>query len=280
MARYRTGFISDVHLGTRGCDARALLQFLKNNEFETLYLVGDIVDVWALRRSIYWPQEHNDVIQKLLRKGRAGTRLVYIPGNHDEFVCNFFGAFGSVAIEKSAIHVTRDGRRILVIHGHELDVVVQGMGWLAHLGDVGYGMLMRLNRLIDVFRRMFGWPHWSLSAYVKREVKNVVNFIGNFEREVARYARHVGVDGVLCGHIHTAAHRVLDGFDYYNTGDWVESRTAIVEHPDGKLEVVRHPHAAPVPERIDCGPGMSPTRDMDAMETSLRRGKPTTCLST
>ncbi len=208
MARYRTGFISDVHLGTRGCDARALLQFLKDNEFETLYLVGDIVDVWALRRSIYWPQEHNDVIQKLLRKGRAGTRL------------------------------------------------------------------------IDLFRRMFGWPHWSLSAYVKREVKNVVNFIGNFEREVARYARHSGVDGVLCGHIHTAGHRTIDGFDYYNTGDWVESRTAIVEHPNGKLEVVRHPHVAPAPTPVNRGPGMSQIRDIGAIGPSPRRDKPTTCLST
>jgi len=242
VIRYRTGFISDVHLGTRGSDASSLLGFLKENEFETLYLVGDIIDVWALRRGIYWPQEHNDVVQKLLRKARKGTRLIYIPGNHDEFVNHFLGTFGNIAIQKNAIHHTADGRRILVMHGHELDAVVQGMGWLAHLGDVGYKTLMELNRVVDVARRLFGWPYWSLSAYVKRQVKNVVSFIGDFEREVVRYARRYDVDGVLCGHIHTADESEIGGFTYYNSGDWVESRTAIVEHFDGRLELLRYLH--------------------------------------
>lgn len=254
MARYRTGFISDVHLGTRGSDALSLLHFLKVNEFETLYLVGDIIDVWALRRAIYWPQEHNDVIQKLLRKGRKGTRLIYIPGNHDEFVRHFFGSFGSVTIQKSAIHRTADGRRLLVIHGHELDVVVQGMGWLAHLGDIGYKILMRLNGTVDAVRRLLGWPHWSLSAYVKREVKNVVSFIGNFEEEVVRYARRYSVDGVLCGHIHTAAARNIRGLAYYNSGDWVESRTAIVEHFDGRMQLIRDPYSGATAAAGDLPP--------------------------
>ncbi|MCC6355667.1 MAG: UDP-2,3-diacylglucosamine diphosphatase [Verrucomicrobiae bacterium] len=244
MAHYRAGFISDVHLGTRGSDAVALLRFLKDHEFETLYLVGDIIDVWALRRGIFWPQEHNDVIQKLLRKGRKGTRLIYIPGNHDEFVRYFFGAFGSVTIQKSAIHRAADGRRILVMHGHELDVVVQGMGWLAHLGDIGYKLLMEMNWVVNAARALLGRPHWSLSAYVKREVKNVVSFIGKFEEEVARYARRYSVDAVLCGHIHTAAERQVGGITYLNCGDWVESRTAIVEHFDGTMELLRDLHLA------------------------------------
>ncbi len=242
MASYRTGFISDVHLGTRGSDAEALLGFLRENEFETLYLVGDIIDVWSLRRGIYWPQEHNDVLQKLLRKGRKGTRLIYIPGNHDEFVRHFFGAFGSVTIQKSAIHRGADGRRVLVIHGHELDVVVQSMGWLAHLGDIGYKLLMEVNRVVHAARNLLGRPHWSLSAYVKREVKNVVSFIGKFEQEVVRYARRYSVDGVLCGHIHTASEREIEGIAYYNCGDWVESRTAVVEHFDGTMELLRDLH--------------------------------------
>ena len=243
MNYYRTGWISDVHLGTKGSKAEELLVFLRDTEFETLYLVGDLIDIWALRRGIYWPQEHNDVIQKLLRKGRKGTEIIYIIGNHDEFLGSFHGHYASVELRKNAIHTTADGRKILVIHGHELDTVVQNLGWLAHLGDIGYVLLMRCNGVANFFRRLFGLGHWSLSAYVKAEVKNVVSFIGQFEESVVRFARDHGVDAVLCGHIHTAAVREIEGITYYNCGDWVESRTALVEHFDGRIELLKFPTA-------------------------------------
>ncbi len=241
MANYRTGWISDVHLGTRGCQAGQLLDFLRDHEFETLYVVGDFIDIWALRRARYWPQEHSDVIQKLLRKGRKGSEIIYIIGNHDEFLAGFFGNFASVTLQKNAIHTTADGRRILVIHGHELDTVVQNLGWLAHVGDLGYKALMRLNGVVNFVRRRFGLGYWSLSKYVKAEVKNVVSFIGQFEESVVRYAADHKVDAVLCGHIHTAAAHDVQGVPYYNTGDWVESCTAIVEHYDGRMELIHHP---------------------------------------
>ncbi len=237
---YRTGWISDVHLGTRGCQAEALLDFLKDAEFETLYLVGDLIDIWALRRGIYWPQAHNDVIQKLLRKARKGTETIYIIGNHDEFLSRFFGMYGGIAIQKNAIHLCADGKKMLVMHGHELDTVVQNLGWLAHVGDIGYSILMRFNGLVNFVRRLFGKGHWSLSAYVKAEVKNVVSFIGQFEEAVVKYARDFDVDAVLCGHIHTAAVRDIEGVSYFNTGDWVESCTAMVEHYDGRIELLKH----------------------------------------
>ncbi|MFZ9919998.1 MAG: UDP-2,3-diacylglucosamine diphosphatase [Terrimicrobiaceae bacterium] len=238
MKHYRTGWISDVHLGTKGSKAAALIDFLRDTEFETLYLVGDLIDIWALRRGIYWPQDHNDVIQKLLRKGRKGTEIIYIPGNHDEFLSSFHGHYASVEIRKNAIHTTADGRKILVIHGHELDTVVQNLGWLAHVGDIGYVLLMRCNGLVNFLRRLLGLGHWSLSAYVKAEVKNVVSFIGKFEESIVRFARDHGVDAVLCGHIHTAAIREIEGTTYYNCGDWVESLTAMVEHYDGRIELL------------------------------------------
>ncbi len=233
---YRTGWISDVHLGTKGSKASELLAFLRDTEFETLYLVGDLIDIWALRRGIYWPQEHNDVVQKLLRKGRKGTEIIYITGNHDEFLERFHGNYGGVSIQKNAVHLCADGRRMLVMHGHELDTVVQNLGWLAHLGDVGYTFLMRCNGAVNLVRRLAGLGHWSLSAYVKAEVKNVVSFIGQFEEAVVRYARDFDVDCVLCGHIHTPSERQIGQVTYFNTGDWVESCTAIVERYDGTIE--------------------------------------------
>jgi len=247
MKYYRTGWISDVHLGSRGSQAAALLEFLKETEFETLYLVGDLIDIWALRRGIFWPQEHNDVIQKILRKGRKGTEIIYVPGNHDEFLSGFLGSYASVTLQKNAIHLTADGRRILVMHGHELDTVVQNLGWLAHVGDIGYTVLLRCNGLVNFVRRATGLQPWSLSAYAKAKVKNVVNFIGQFEEAVVRYARDYDVDGVLCGHIHTAAVRTVGGTEYYNTGDWVESCSAIVEHYDGRLELIHPVMEQPAP---------------------------------
>lgn len=244
MPMHRAGWISDVHLGTRGSQAGALLEFLRDHEFETLYLVGDLLDIWSLRRRRYWPQEHNDVIQKLLRKARKGTRLVYIPGNHDEFVAEFPGEFGNVEIVPQAVHVTADGRRILVMHGHELDTVVQNMGWLAHIGDIGYQLLLHLNRPVHWVRNHLGLAPWSLSAYVKSRVKNAVNFIGDFEQAIVRYAGDRGTDAVLCGHIHTPAMRMIGNTAYYNCGDWVESCTALLEDGAGNITMWRRGEGA------------------------------------
>ncbi len=237
MNYHRTGWISDVHLGTKGSNADALLDFLRENNFETLYVVGDLIDIWALRRGIYWPQEHNDVIQKILRKARNGTRVIYIPGNHDEFLLNHLGAYGAVTIQKHAFHVTADGRRILIMHGHELDTVVQNVKWLAFVGDVGYQFLLSLNPLINFVRRRFGFGYWSLSAYAKKRVKDAVSFIGKFEAAVAKYAEKYSVDAVLCGHIHSASIRKFGEVTYYNAGDWVESCSALVERADGSIEI-------------------------------------------
>jgi len=241
--RHRTAWISDTHLGTRGCNATALLNFLRENEFDTLYVVGDLIDIWSLRRARYWPQLHNDVIQKILRKARKGTRVVYIPGNHDELVTDFCGTYGNIEIHPRAIHTTATGERILIIHGHELDVVVSGSGrmkWLAFAGDVSYQFLLSLNPLINFVRRRFGLGYWSLSAYAKQRVKDAVSFIGKFEAAVAHYAERYNVDAVLCGHIHSAAIREFGNVMYYNCGDWVESCTALVEGEDGMLSLVNY----------------------------------------
>lgn len=238
MKHYRTAWISDVHLGTKECAAEALMEFLRQNEFETLYIVGDLIDIWQLRRGIYWPQAHNDVIQKLLRAGRKGARVVYIPGNHDEFVGGFQGHYGAVEIAPRAIHKTADGRKLLVMHGHELDTVVQNVKWLAYLGDIGYQTLLKLNAPVNWARRHLGLGYWSLSAAVKRNVKNAVSFIGEFEKAIVRYSRMEGVSGVVCGHIHSPMIREIGGVGYYNCGDWVESCSALVEHPDGRIELL------------------------------------------
>ncbi len=244
MKKFRTGWISDLHLGTRGCNAEAVLQFLRNYEFETLYIVGDLLDIWSLRRSRYWPQSHNDVVQKILRKGRKGTRIIYIPGNHDELLREHTGEYGSLSIKRRALHQTADGRKLLIIHGDELDTVIQNVKWLAYIGDVGYQSLLRLNRPVNFLRRRLGLGYWSLSAYVKRGVKNAVAFIGAFEQAVVRYANQYQVDGVLCGHIHWAALREIDGVCYYNCGDFVESCTALVENFDGSMELLTGLYAA------------------------------------
>lgn len=238
MNHYRTGWISDVHLGSRGSQAEALLLWLRDHEFETLYVVGDLIDVWQLQRTIYWPQSHNDVIQKLLRAGRKGTRVVYIPGNHDEFVSGFHGNFGAVEILPRAIHTCADGRRLLVIHGHELDTVVQNHKWLAYVGDVGYQLLLKLNTPVNAMRRWLGFGYWSLSAYVKKSVKNAVNFIGEFEKAIVHFASTDAVDGVVCGHIHAPVIKLIGTTGYYNSGDWVESLSALVEHSDGRIELL------------------------------------------
>ena len=243
--RVRTAWISDVHLGTRSSNAGALLDFIRDYEVETLYVVGDLIDVWQMRRGVYWPQQHNDVIQKILRKARKGTRIIYIPGNHDEFVAGFYGDYGNITIQKHAIHTTANGRRILVMHGHELDTVVQNVRWLAFAGDLGYQFLLSLNPLINFVRRRCGCGYWSLSAYVKKRVKDAVSFIGQFEKAIVRYAEDYEVDAVLCGHIHSAAIRQFGDITYYNCGDWVETCSALVEDETGAIELVNyHPFSA------------------------------------
>ncbi len=237
--RVRTVWVSDIHLGTPACQAQALLHFLRHVDCETLYLVGDIIDGWQLKRSWYWPQAHNDVVQKLLRKARKGTRVVYIPGNHDEFGRHYLGhSFGGIEVVEECIHTLADGRRLLVLHGDRFDGVVQCARWLAHLGDTAYGFTMRLNRHLNSLRARAGLPYWSLSQYLKLKVKRAVAYIDDFEVAVARHARGLGVQGVVCGHIHHAEMRLVDGVLYCNDGDWVESLTALVEHPDGQLAIV------------------------------------------
>lgn len=236
---YRSLFISDLHLGTKGAQADALMEFLRTHEAETLYLVGDIIDGWRLRSSWYWPQSHNNVVQKLLRKVRKGARIVYVPGNHDEFLREFCGlSFGGIEIADTAIHEAADGRRYLVIHGDAFDMVIRHAKWLAFLGDWAYEIALALSTRINIVRRRLGFTYWSLSAWAKARVKNAVNFIGRFEETLAAEARRHNVDGVICGHIHSAVMRDFDGFTYINTGDWVESCTAIVEHHDGRMEIV------------------------------------------
>jgi UDP-2,3-diacylglucosamine pyrophosphatase LpxH len=238
---YRTIWISDVHLGTRGCQAEFLLDFLKYNHAETYYLVGDIFDGWRMKKSWYWTQAHNDVIQKLLRKARKGAQIIYIPGNHDEALRDFSASalqFGGIALQDEAIHVTADGKRLLVIHGDAFDGVVKYAKWLALLGDWAYTAMLGCNLVFNRIRRRLGYGYWSLSAYLKGKVKNAVEFIGDYERTVAEEARRRGVDGIVCGHIHKAEMRMIDGILYCNDGDWVESCTALVEHLDGRLEII------------------------------------------
>ena len=237
---FRALFISDVHLGTRGCQAELLLDFMRFHDAEIIYLVGDIVDGWRLRRAWYWSQAHNDVVQKLLRKGRKGARIIYLPGNHDEFLRDYLGThFGGVEVVDTAIHETADGRRFLVIHGDQFDVVVRHAKWLAFFGDWAYVTALNVNTVLNRIRRTLGFDYWSLSAWAKLRVKNAVNFIGAFEQALTGEARRQGVDGVICGHIHHAVMHDRFGIDYVNTGDWVESCTAVAEHHDGRFELIR-----------------------------------------
>jgi UDP-2,3-diacylglucosamine pyrophosphatase LpxH len=232
-------FVSDLHLGTRSAKAAELLEFLKHCEADVIYLVGDIIDLWKVRRGPHWPQPHNDVLQKLLRKVRKGVRLVLIPGNHDEGLRDYVGLrFGGVEIHRDIVHVTAKGRRYMVMHGDEFDVVVRGARWLALLGDHGYEFALWLNNPLNWLRRHLGLGYWSLSAYLKYRVKRAVQFIGTFEEAVATEAHRRDVDGIICGHIHHAADRVFAGVHYVNCGDWVESCTAVVETHAGELQVV------------------------------------------
>lgn len=239
--RYRAIWISDIHLGTRGCRADLLLDFLRRTESERLYLVGDILDGWRLRRSWYWwGQAHNDVVQKLLRKARKGTKVVLIPGNHDELLRDYVGwRFGGVQVLREAVHRCADGRKLLVTHGDDYDAVVQLAPLVARLGSWAYDAALALNTLVAAARRRLGYPYWSFSAYLKRRVKNAVQFICRYEEALAGEARRRGLDGVVCGHIHHPEIREIGGVLYCNDGDWVESCSALVETESGELKLVR-----------------------------------------
>ncbi|QWF69566.1 UDP-2,3-diacylglucosamine diphosphatase [Methylomonas paludis] len=252
---YRTIWISDLHIGSTQCQADTLLDFLKHNNSDKLYLVGDIIDFWALSKKMYWPANHNTIIQKILRKARQGTQIIYIPGNHDENVRDYDNyIFGDIVVKKSDIHTTLQGKRFLIVHGDEYDTIAKHHKWIAKLGSVGYDWLIEINRVIRIFRSWFGLrSNFSLAAYVKFKVKNVVQFISDYEISIVHSLKNANVDGVICGHIHHAEIKNIEDFLYVNTGDFVESCTAIVEHQDGSLELIKWQKceqallAAPIP---------------------------------
>jgi UDP-2,3-diacylglucosamine pyrophosphatase LpxH len=238
---YRTVFISDVHLGSRGCRADALGDFLKSMTCEHLFLVGDIVDGWRIARGGYWDEASDRVVRRVLKMARHGTAVTYIPGNHDEVLRRWIPPMNEVAgirFERQSVHVTADGRRLLILHGDEFDGVIRYANFLAHVGDWGYDLALWANRWLNVVRRKMGYPYWSLSRWLKSNVKEAVKTMDRFEQQVAIEARSLGMDGVVCGHIHKAERREVDGILYLNCGDWVESCTALVERHDGTLEIV------------------------------------------
>ncbi len=237
--KYRTVWISDIHLGTRGCNAAMLVDFLRSVDCKTLYLVGDIVDGWRLRKGWYWPDEHNEVVRRVLKMAHRGTRVVLIAGNHDEMLRDYAGmSFGGVEIALEAVHTTATGKKLLVIHGDSFDGIVLYARWLAFLGDAAYGLLLRANIVLNAVRRRLKMPYWSLSAYLKKRVKNAVQYISSYEDAIAHEAISRGMDGVVCGHIHCAEIREFDGITYYNDGDWVESCTALAEDADGVISLI------------------------------------------
>ena len=236
---HRTIFISDTHLGTPGCQAGMLLDFLENNQADTIYLVGDILDAWRLKRGWFWPQSHNDVLQKLLACAHDGTAIYYIPGNHDEGLRGYLGThFGGVEVMETATHVTASGRRLLVTHGDQFDSIVVNAKWLAHVGDRAYEFALWLNTWLNRLKRLWGGQSWSLSNWAKQQVKQAVSFISEYERVLTDEARRKGFDGIVCGHIHSASIRKMGELDYINTGDWVESCTAVVEDIYGNLRLI------------------------------------------
>lgn len=255
MPQVRSVFLSDIHLGTRACQAEPLLDFLREHPAEHLYLVGDIVDFWAMSRGIHWTPAQNTVVQKILKRARHGERVMLIPGNHDEALREYPETeFGNIEIQNEWVHVTADGRRLLLVHGDEFDQVTRYHRWVAVLGDMAYNGLVRVNGLLSWLRRRLGRPgYWSLAGYAKRKVKTALQFILDFEDNVARAVRARGLDGVVCGHIHAAALREVGGVLYINCGDWVDSCTAIVEHGDGRLELIewgKSAQAAPAVRRL------------------------------
>lgn len=240
----RSIFLSDIHLGTRGCQADCLLDFLREHDSEHLYLVGDIIDFWSMKRSIQWTPTQNTVVQKVLRRARHGEKVIFIPGNHDEALREYDNTlFGDILIANEWVHTTADGRRFLLVHGDAFDQVTRYHRWVAVLGDIAYDFLVRVNAWLSLLRRTLRMSgYWSLAGYAKRKIKTAVNFIYDFEDSVIHAVRERGLDGVICGHIHSAALKEVDGLVYINCGDWVDSCTAIVEHFDGRLVLVEWGH--------------------------------------
>jgi UDP-2,3-diacylglucosamine pyrophosphatase LpxH len=239
--RLRSIFLSDVHLGSKDCRAQELLDFLAGIETDYLFLVGDIVDFWSLRRTFHWPQEHNDVLRTFLAMAKEGTKVIYVPGNHDEDIRDFCGSqFGNLTIRRKYVHSTADGREFLVMHGDEFDTAVKCSRWLARFGAAAYEFMMRINRGVNLCRRALGMPYWSLATYLKLRLANAVRYVQAFETAAAQAARSRNLDGIICGHIHRARVREIDGVLYCNDGDWVESCTALVESQDGQLLLWQH----------------------------------------
>lgn len=239
LLKYRTIFISDFHLGSKGCQSSMLLDFLRNTRSDYLYLVGDIIDGWRLKNKWFWPQEHNDVVQKILRKARHGTKVYYVSGNHDELVRKFVPInLGEVNIVNEVIHITADNKKLLILHGDKFDAIIRVAPWLAHLGDYAYDFALWINVTLNKIRKTLGYKYWSLSKFLKLKVKKAVSYINRYEEVVANYAFKKNMNGVVCGHIHHASDRIIGDVHYYNDGDWVENCSALVEHFDGKLELI------------------------------------------
>lgn len=239
LLKYRTIFISDFHLGSKGCQSSMLLDFLRNTRSDYLYLVGDIIDGWRLKNKWFWPQEHNDVVQKILRKARHGTKVYYVSGNHDELVRKFVPInLGEVNIVNETIHITADNKKLLILHGDKFDAIIRVAPWLAHLGDYAYDFALWTNVTLNKIRKRLGYKYWSLSKFLKLKVKKAVSYINRYEEVVANYAYKKNMDGVVCGHIHHASDKIIGDVHYYNDGDWVENCSALVEHFDGKLELI------------------------------------------
>ena len=239
--KVRTVWISDVHLGSKGSKAEELAEFLKTYDCETLYLVGDIIDGWRMRKRAYWPQEHTNVIRRILTRAKRGTQVIYVTGNHDDMLRRYSGiTFGNILLTDEYIHTTADGRKLWIIHGDQFDGVVQCHKWLALVGDWAYETMLNVNRWFNHARQKLGFGYWSLSAYLKHKVKRAVNFISDFESAVAKSASQKQVNGVVCGHIHHPEIREFEqGITYYNCGDWVESLSALIEDQNGTLHLVR-----------------------------------------
>ena len=242
VTRVRALFLSDIHLGSRACQAERLLAFLKEYECQMIFLLGDIVDFWSLRRGVYWPASHNTVVQKLLRQARHSVKILYIPGNHDEALRGYLdSSFGNIRVKRDHVHSAADGKRYALLHGDEYDQVATCSRWLSALGDAGYNFLIASGWVLSAMRRKLGiGGHWSLADYAKRNLQGAARFVSAFERAVARHGCALEVDGVICGHIHTPAIKQLEKVLYLNCGDWVDNCTAIVEHLDGRMELVRH----------------------------------------
>lgn len=250
--RYRAVWLSDIHLGTRACRVDRLVAFLQSVSCDYLYLVGDIIDLWSLKRRWYWPRSHSEVIRRLLKRDVKGTKIVFVPGNHDELFREYNGLhFGGVEVANVAYHTTADGRRVMMVHGDMFDHIVRNYTLITHLGDWAYDVLLAINIWLNAARRRLGFGYWSLAGYVKRKVKKVISFVSGYEQSLVRYAKQHKADVIISGHIHRPDLREIEGVLYANCGDWVESCSALVEHLDGRIELLNFGmHAQDGSERL------------------------------